>query len=142
MQSVKKGDTVKVHYRGKMTNGEIFDTSEGRDPLEFKVGAGMVIPGFDNGVLDMKQGDKKTIEIPVEKAYGPRDESLVIEFPNENLPPDLKPEEGMQLQLSNQDGEAYPVVVKSVGDKSILLDANHPLAGEDLVFDVELIEIV
>jgi peptidylprolyl isomerase len=142
MQSVKKGDTVKVHYRGKMTNGEIFDTSEGRDPLEFKVGAGMVIPGFDHGVLDMKQGDKKTIEIPVEKAYGPRDESLVIEFPNENLPPDLKPEEGMQLQLSNQDGEAYPVVVKSVGDKSILLDANHPLAGEDLVFDVELIEIV
>jgi peptidylprolyl isomerase len=142
MQVVKKGDTVKVHYHGKMTNGETFDSSEGRDPLEFKVGAGMVIPGFDNGVLDMKQGDKRTVEIPVESGYGPRDESLVIEFPSDKLPPDLKPEEGMQLQLSNQDGQAYPVVVRSVGDKSIMLDANHPLAGEDLIFDIELVEIL
>jgi peptidylprolyl isomerase len=102
----------------------------------------MVIPGFDNGVLDMQKGDKKTVEIPVDKAYGPRDESLIIEFPNDRLPADLKPEEGMQLQLSNQDGQAYPVVVKSVGEKSLTLDANHPLAGEDLVFDIELVEIV
>lgn len=142
MQSVKKGDTVKVHYHGKMTNGETFDTSEGREPLEFKVGAGMVIAGFDNGVLEMHQGDKKTIEIPVDKAYGPRDEKLIIDFPKENLPPDLKPEEGMQLQLTNQDGQAFPVVVKSVGEEAIQLDANHPLAGEALIFDVELVEIV
>jgi peptidylprolyl isomerase len=142
MQSVKKGDTIRVHYQGRTAQGETFDSSEGREPLEFKVGAGMVIPGFDNGVLDMQKGDKKTIEIPVDKAYGPRDESLIIEFPNDRLPADLKPEEGMQLQLSNQDGQAYPVVVKSVGDKSLTLDANHPLAGEDLVFDIELVEIV
>lgn len=142
MQSVKKGDTVKVHYHGKMTNGETFDTSEGREPLEFKVGEGMVIAGFDNGVLEMQKGDKKTIEIPVDKAYGPRDEKLIIEFPKENLPPDLKPEEGMQLQLTNQDGQAFPVVVKAVGEEAIQLDANHPLAGEDLIFDVELVEIV
>jgi peptidylprolyl isomerase len=142
MQVVKKGDTVKVHYQGRMTNGETFDSSEGREPLEFKVGTGMVIAGFDNGVLDMKKGDKKTVEIPVDNAYGPRDESLVIEFPREKLPPDLKPEEGMQLQLSNQDGQVYPVVVTSVGENSIMLDANHPLAGEDLIFDIELVEIV
>lgn len=125
-----------------MTNGETFDSSEGREPLQFRVGNGMVIPGFDNGVLEMKEGDKKTVEIPVEHAYGPRDESLVMEFPREKLPPDLKPEEGMQLQLSNQDGQAYPVVVTSVGENSIMLDANHPLAGEDLIFDIELVEIL
>lgn len=133
---------MKVHYQGRMTNGETFDSSEGREPLQFQVGQGMVIPGFDNGVLEMKEGDKKTVEIPVENAYGPRDESLVIEFPREKLPPDLKPEEGMQLQLSNQDGQAYPVVVTSVGENSIMLDANHPLAGEDLIFDIELVEIL
>lgn len=142
MQAVKKGDTVKVHYHGKMTNGETFDTSEGREPLEFKVGTGMVIAGFDNGVLEMQKGEKKTIEIPVKDAYGPRDEKLIIEFPKENLPPDMKPEEGMQLQLTNQDGQAFPVVVKSIGEESIQLDANHPLAGEDLIFDIELVEIV
>lgn len=141
MQAVKKGDTVKVHYHGKMTNGETFDSSEGREPLEFKVGSGMVIQGFDNGVLEMHEGEKKTIEIPVNEAYGPRDEKLIIDFPKENLPPDMKPEEGMQLQLTNQDGQAFPVVVKSIGEKSIQLDANHPLAGEDLIFDIELVSI-
>lgn len=142
MQAVKKGDTVKVHYHGKMTNGQTFDSSEGREPLEFKVGAGMVIPGFDNGVLNMQAGEKKTIEIPVGDAYGPRDEKLIIDFPKENMPQDMNPEEGMQLQLTNQDGQAFPVVVKSVGEKSIQLDANHPLAGEDLIFDIELVAIV
>lgn len=142
MQAVKKGDTVKVHYHGRMTNGQTFDSSEGREPLEFKVGAGMVIPGFDNGVLNMQAGEKKTIEIPVGDAYGPRDEKLIIDFPKENMPQDMNPEEGMQLQLTNQDGQAFPVVVKSVGEKSIQLDANHPLAGEDLIFDIELVAIV
>ena len=142
MRVVQKGDTVRVHYHGKLTSGETFDSSEGRDPLEFKVGAGMVIQGFDEGVLDMKQGDKKTVEIPVTNAYGPRDENLLIEFTNEQLPEGLKPEEGMQLQLNNQDGRAYPVVIRAISEKSITLDANHPLAGEDLIFDIELVEIV
>ncbi len=142
MQEVKSGDTVKVHYSGKLKNGETFDSSEGRDPLEFKVGSGNVIKGFDNGVLEMKPGDKKTVEIPVEEAYGPRNEELLLEFPNEKLPADLKPEEGMQLQLSGQDGQVYPVVVTEVKNDGVVLDANHPLAGEDLVFDIELVEIV
>ncbi len=141
MQVVKNGDTVRVHYQGKLKNGETFDSSEGRDPLEFKVGSGNVIAGFDNGVLDMKPGEKKTLEIPVDQAYGPRNEELLLEFPNEKLPADLKPEKGMQLQLSSQDGQVYPVVVTEVKDTGVVLDANHPLAGEDLVFDVELVGI-
>ncbi len=141
MQVVKNGDTVKVHYQGKLRNGETFDSSEGRDPLEFKVGSGNVIAGFDNGVLDMKPGDKKTLEIPVDQAYGPRNEELLLEFPNEKLPADLKPEKGMQLQLSSQDGQVYPVVVTEVKESGVVLDANHPLAGEDLIFDVELVGI-
>lgn len=142
MQAVKKGDTVRVHYSGKMTNGQTFDSSEGHDPLEFTVGSGMVIQGFDNGVLDMQEGEKKTIEIPVGEAYGPRDEKLIIDFPKENIPPDMKPEEGMQLQLTNADGQVFPVVVRTVGEKTVQLDANHPLAGEDLIFDIELVAIV
>lgn len=141
MQAVKNGDTIKVHYQGKLRNGETFDTSEGREPLEFKVGEGKVIAGFDKGVLEMKPGDKKTLEIPVEEAYGPRNEELVMDFPKDKIPPDLKPEEGMQLQLSSQDGQTFPVIVTSVGENGITLDANHPLAGEDLIFDVELVEI-
>lgn len=141
MQVVKSGDTVKVHYHGKLSNGETFDSSEGRDPLEFKVGTGNVIAGFDNGVLEMKPGDKKTLEIPVDEAYGPRNDELVLEFPNEKLPEDMKPEKGMQLQLSGQDGQVYPVVVTEVKEEGVVLDANHPLAGEALVFDVELVEI-
>lgn len=141
MQAVKNGDTIKVRYEGKLKNGETFDTSEGREPLEFKVGEGKVIAGFDKGVLEMKPGDKKTLEIPVEEAYGPRNEELVMDFPKDKIPPDLKPEEGMQLQLSSQDGQTFPVIVTSVGENGITLDANHPLAGEDLIFDVELVEI-
>lgn len=141
MQAVKKGDTVKVHYHGTLSNGETFDTSEGREPLEFTVGTGAVIPGFDAGVLDMHPGDKKTIQIPVEEAYGARKEELVVKFPADRLPQDLKPEVGMQLQLSNEDGQTFPVTVTEVGDDTILLDANHPLAGEDLTFALELVEI-
>ena len=142
MEAVKNGDTVKVHYHGKLRNGDTFDSSEGREPLEFKVGEGNVIAGFDSGVLDMKPGDKKTLEIPVEQAYGPRNEELLLKYPNEKLPADLKPEKGMQLQLSSQDGQVYPVVVTEVNEAGVVLDANHPLAGEELIFDVELVEIV
>ncbi|MGH2642407.1 MAG: FKBP-type peptidyl-prolyl cis-trans isomerase [Chitinophagaceae bacterium] len=142
MQSVKKGDTVRVHYHGKLTNGETFDSSEGRQPLEFKVGAGMVIKGFDDGVLEMKPGDKKTVEIPVEQAYGERNEELIIDFPKGKFPTGMELQEGMQLQMTNEHGHPVPVVIHTIKQETVLLDANHPLAGEDLIFDIELVEIV
>lgn len=142
MQSVKLGDTVKVHYHGRLTSGETFDTSEGREPLEFKVGAGMVIKGFDNAMLDMHIGDKKTVNIPVDEAYGPKQEDLIMDFPKDRLPEDLHPEVGMELQMSNAQGQVFPVVVAGVSSEFITLDANHPLAGEALIFDIELIGIV
>ncbi|PWT78488.1 MAG: peptidylprolyl isomerase [Bacteroidetes bacterium] len=142
MQSVKSGDTVRVHYHGRLTNGKSFDSSEGRPPLEFTVGSGMVIKGFDNGVMGMNVGDKKTINIPVQDAYGPVNPQMIIDFPVDRLPADLNPEVGMQLQMSDNSGQQYQVVVKEVSKEAIILDANHPLAGEDLIFDLELVEIV
>lgn len=142
MQQVKTGDTVRVHYHGRLTNGTTFDSSEGRDPLEFKVGAGMVIRGFDNGVLEMAIGEKRTLNIPVEEAYGPKSEELIMDFPKANIPEDLNPEVGMELQMSNPQGQVFPVKVAAISGEFIKLDANHPLAGEPLVFDIELVEIV
>jgi peptidylprolyl isomerase len=141
MQTVKNGDTVRVHYHGTLINGTTFDSSEGRDPLEFKVGAGMVIKGFDSGVLEMQVGDKKKLEIPVDQAYGPKNDELIMDFPKANIPPDLKPEIGMELQMSNAQGQVFPVKVASVSTEFVTLDANHPLAGEDLIFEIELVEI-
>jgi FKBP-type peptidyl-prolyl cis-trans isomerase 2 len=141
MQEVKKGDTVKVHYHGKLISGETFDSSEGREPLEFKVGEGSVIKGFDDGVMGMKVGDKKTVEIAVEEAYGPKSEDMVIELPKDRFPADLNPEAGMQLTMSNGSGQNFRVIVVEVKEDAVVLDANHPLAGEDLVFDIELVEI-
>jgi len=141
MQAVKNGDTVRVHYHGRLTNGTTFDSSEGREPLEFKVGAGMVIKGFDNGVVDMTIGEKRTLNIPVEEAYGPKNDELIMEFPKSNIPSDLNPQVGMDLQMSNPQGQVFPVKVAAIGDESITLDANHPLAGEALIFDIELVEI-
>jgi FKBP-type peptidyl-prolyl cis-trans isomerase 2 len=138
---VKNGDTVRVHYHGRLTDGTTFDSSEGRDPLEFQVGAGMVIKGFDNGVLDMQVGDKRTLDIPVEEAYGPKNPELIMEFPKDNIPAELNPEVGMDLQMSNPEGQVFPVKVAAIGSEFITLDANHPLAGEQLVFDIELVEI-
>jgi peptidylprolyl isomerase len=142
MQAVKNGDKVRVHYHGRLTNGTTFDSSEGRDPLEFEVGAGMVIKGFDNGVVDMKVGEKKTLNIPVEEAYGPKNDELIMDFPKENIPADLNPQVGMELQMSNPQGQVFPVKVAAINSEFITLDANHPLAGEPLVFDIELVEIV
>ena len=142
MQQVKTGDTVKVHYHGRLTDGTTFDASEGRDPLEFEVGSGSVIKGFDDGLLGMGVGDKKTVEIPVEDAYGPRDPDMLMEFPIDRFPADMKPEVGMQLTMTNDAGQNFPVVIAEVNGDTAMLDGNHPLAGEDLIFDLELVEIV
>ena len=141
MQQVKKGDTVKVHYHGKLVDGTTFDSSEGREPLEFKVGGGMVIEGFDNGVTGMQTGEKKTIHIPALQAYGVKNEEMIMEFPKDKFPADMVPEVGMQLNMHNGSGQQFPVVIVEVKDEVVILDANHPLAGEDLIFDLELVEI-
>jgi FKBP-type peptidyl-prolyl cis-trans isomerase 2 len=142
MQQVKSGDKVKVHYHGKLTDGTTFDSSQGREPLEFEVGSGMVIKGFDDGVMGMIVGDKKTINIPVDEAYGPADPEMMMEFPIDRLPKDLKPEVGMELTMRDNAGNPIPVVVAEVRPDAIVIDANHPLAGEELIFDLELVEIV
>ena len=141
MAQVKNGDTVKVHYHGRLSDGSTFDSSEGRSPLEFEVGSGSVIKGFDEGVVGMEQGEKKTIHIPADEAYGPTIPENVIEFPRSQFPPDMAPEVGMQLNLRSQDGQNIPVVIAEVKDEVVVLDANHPLAGKDLIFDVEVVEI-
>jgi peptidylprolyl isomerase len=141
MAQVKAGDLVKVHYTGKLTNGEQFDSSVGREPLEFTVGAGQMIKGFDDAMPGMTVGQKKTINIPAADAYGEKNDDAIIEFPKENVPADMKLEPGMQLTLSNQQGQPVPVVVVDVKDDVIILDANHFLAGKELVFDIELVEI-
>lgn len=141
MQQVKSGDTVKVHYHGRLNDGTTFDSSEGREPLEFEVGSGSVIAGFDDGVTGMEVGEKKTINIPVNRAYGDIQDDLLMEFPIDRFPADLKPEVGMQLNMSNGAGQNFPVVIREVRENSVLLDANHPLAGEELTFDLELVEI-
>lgn len=141
MSTAKKGDNVKVHYKGTLTSGEQFDSSEGREPLAFTVGAGQMIKGFDDAIPGMAVGDKKTINIAPENAYGAKDHEAIIEFPKENIPPDMKLEPGMKLQLQNEAGHPIPVVVTEVKDDIVILDANHELAGKELVFDIELVEI-
>jgi len=141
MQQVKKGDTIKVHYHGKLVDGTTFDSSEGREPLEFEVGSGMVIPGFDDGVTGMAVGDKKTVTIPAEEAYGPKQEDMIMEFPKERFPAEMVPEVGMQLNMNNGQGQSFPVVIVEVQESVVILDANHPLAGQELIFDLELVEI-
>ena len=141
MQEVKSGDQVKVHYTGKLISGEQFDSSVGKEPLQFTVGAGQMIKGFDDAMPGMNVGEKKTINIAPEDAYGPRLEEAIIEFPKENVPADIKLEPGMPLTLSNQEGQPVPVIVVEVKDDVIILDANHFLAGQELVFDIELVEI-
>lgn len=142
MAQVKKGDKIKVHYHGKLTDGETFDSSAGREPLEFEVGSGMVIPGFDNGVTGMTVGEKKTVNIPYDEAYGPKNPAMLIEMPKDRFPKDMEIELGMSLGMSDQDGQQFQVTIAEIKEEVVMLDANHPLAGQDLIFDLELVEIV
>ncbi|MTI20180.1 peptidylprolyl isomerase [Fulvivirga sp. RKSG066] len=141
MSEAKKGDKVKVHYTGKLNDGSVFDSSENREPLEFEIGAGMMIAGFDKAVVGMKVGDTKTADIPADEAYGAKNDEMVVQVPKSQLPEDLKPEVGQQLGMQQPNGQNIPVVVTKVEDETIEIDANHPLAGKDLVFDIEMVEI-
>jgi len=141
MNKAKKGDHVKVHYKGKLTSGEQFDSSEGREPLAFTVGAGQMIKGFDDAIPGMEPGEKKTITIAPEDAYGEKNKEAIIEFPKSNIPEDMKLEAGMKLQLQNQAGQPIPVTVTEIREDVVVLDANHELAGKELIFDIELVEI-
>ena len=138
----KNGDTVKVHYTGKLQNGTVFDTSTGSGPLEFTLGQGQTIPGFEQAVIGMQVGESKTVTIPVDQAYGPYYDDMVLEVERDELPEDLEPEVGMQLQMNQGDGGIMIVTITEVSEATIKIDANHPLAGQDLTFDIELVEIV
>ena len=138
---IEKGKKVKIHYKGTLTDGNVFDSSEGRDPLEFEMGAGNVIPGFEKGVANMKVGEKKTIHIPYAEAYGKRQNEMKMKVERTQLPPDLTPKNGMELQMQTPEGQTIPVKIVEVTDETVTIDANHPLAGRDLTFELELIEI-
>ena len=142
MAQAKNGDTVKIHYTGKLEDGTVFDSSDGRDPLEFTLGEGQVIPGFEEAVLGMTANDSKTMTIPSDNAYGPRREEMVVEVDRDQFPPDVTPEVGQQLQMQRPDGQKMVVAVAEVSESTVKLDANHPLAGKDLTFDINLVEIV
>jgi len=141
LSKVKDGDTVKVHYTGTLTDGTVFDTSAEREPLEFTLGQGQLIPGFEKAVVGMNVGDSTEVEIPSDDAYGEAREDLVISVPKDQLPDDVEPQVGMQLQVNQQDGQPIPVRITDVGEENLTLDANHPLAGQDLKFEIELVEI-
>lgn len=142
MAQAKQGDTVRVHYTGTFDDGTVFDTSAEREPLQFTIGNGQVIPGFDNAVLNMTIGEKKSVNIPAEEAYGPRSEELVAEIGRDRLPPDLQVEIGQQLQVGLADGGQTVVLIVDVSDETVTLDANHPMSGMDLNFELELVEIL
>lgn len=141
MSTAKAGDKVKVHYTGRLKDGTQFDSSAGRAPLEFEVGAGMMIKGFDAAVNGMAVGEKVTAEIPAADAYGVENPELIIDVPRTNLPPDLNPEVGQQLGMSQPNGQQVPVRIREVHEDKVVIDANHDLAGKDLIFDIELVEI-
>ncbi len=141
MSQVKKDDKVKVHYTGKLGNGEVFDSSLDREPMEFQVGSGQLIPGFENGVIDMKVNEKKTLVIPSAEAYGEPRKELIQEVPKDRLPEEIKPEVGMGLVSKTPEGQEIQLVVKEVNEDSILVDGNHPLAGQELTFEIEVVGI-
>jgi FKBP-type peptidyl-prolyl cis-trans isomerase 2 len=141
MQQAKKGDNVSVHYTGKFADGVIFDSSKGREPLSFTLGEGHVIKGFDDAVTDMKIGDLKEFTVAPEEGYGLRNEEMVFDFPKEEFPKDVDLKIGMELNMSDDEGNMFQVVVTEIADEFVMLDANHPLAGKELIFTIELITI-
>ncbi|MAC96234.1 MAG: peptidylprolyl isomerase [Flavobacteriales bacterium] len=143
MSKAEKGSTVKVHYTGTLTdeNNTMFDSSREREPLEFTVGAGQMIQGFDNAVEGMAVGDSKKVTIPMDEAYGPRRDEAMLTVSKTQLPQGMEPQVGMQLEATQEDGRKQLLVVADVKEEDVVLDANHPLAGKDLVFDIELVEV-
>ncbi|WP_163848763.1 FKBP-type peptidyl-prolyl cis-trans isomerase [Pseudooceanicola aestuarii] len=141
MSEAKSGDTVRIHYTGTLTDGTTFDSSTGRDPLEFTVGGGQIIPGLDKAIPGMSVGDQKKVEIPCAEAYGDRDPQAMQNVPRDAIPENITLEKGLQLQMQTPQGQVVPVTVAEISDGEVTLDANHQLAGQDLVFDIELVEI-
>lgn len=142
MANLKDGNTVKVHYTGTLKDGSVFDSSVSREPLEFTIGQGQLIPGFEKAVLGLSVGEKVTTNIPSTEAYGEVREEMRLTVPKDQLPEDMDAEVGMQLQLNQPDGQAIPVAITKVEDEQVTLDANHPLAGQDLTFEIELVEVL
>lgn len=142
MTTVKAGDTVRIHYTGTLKDGSRFDSSEGRDPLEFTVGGGQIIPGLDSAIPGMTVGEAKTVEVACDEAYGPVNPEARQAIPREGIPDDIPLDIGTRLQMQTPEGQAVPVTVVAVDDATVTLDANHPLAGQDLTFAIELVEIV
>ncbi|GAA6163406.1 peptidylprolyl isomerase [Pelagimonas sp. KU-00592-HH] len=141
MSVAKSGDKVRIHYTGTLSDGSVFDSSEGREPLEFTLGSGQVIPGFDAGVTGMSVGEKKTVEIPCDQAYGPSHPEAIQDVPREQIPAEIPLEVGLQLQMQAPTGQVVPVTVVKITEEAVTLDANHALAGKDLTFALELVEI-
>ncbi|MBS1271997.1 MAG: FKBP-type 16 kDa peptidyl-prolyl cis-trans isomerase [Candidatus Marinimicrobia bacterium] len=139
--SVSNGDTVKVEYTGKLSDGSVFDSSEGDEPLEFTLGEGQLIPGFEDAVEGMEVAEEKTVTIEADDAYGQKNDDFIQEFPKDSLPDEIPAEKGQQLQLQNQDGQAIPGMITQVTDDKITVDMNHPLAGKDLTFDIKVVDI-
>jgi peptidylprolyl isomerase len=142
MANAKSGDTVKVHYTGKLEDGSIFDSSDGKDPLEFTLGEGNIIPGFEAAVLGMEVGDKKTEAITSDNAYGPYQDNLLQEVECAMIPDDIDLEVGKHLQVTRPDAPPLVLTIIEFDDEKVILDANHPLAGKDLIFEIELMEIL
>ena len=141
MIQVRENNTVKVHYVGKLSDGQVFDTSEGKEPLEFTLGQGKLIPGFEKGLIDMKLNEKKTITISKEDAYGESREDLIQEVDKSQLPEDITPEVGMGLVSKSSDGNEMNLLIVEVKEATIVIDGNHPLAGKELIFDLEVVDI-
>ena len=141
MAQAKEGDTVRVHYTGKLDDGTVFDSSAGSEPIEFVIGEQQVIPGFEDAVSGMNVGEAKTIYIPFDQAYGPHYDEMVVSVPRDQFPPTVSPEVGQPLNIHQPDGQTLSVIIKGVTDTVVTLDANHPLAGENLTFEIQLAEI-
>jgi len=142
MEKANIGDTVRVHYMGKLEDGTVFDTTVARDPIEFTIGEGQVIPGFEQAVIGMEPGQSQTVRIPAGKAFGSYQDEMVQMVHPDQLPEDVRPEVGQQLEIPKQDGQNFVVRVTDISESAVTLDANHPLAGKDLIFSLRLVEIL